>query len=326
MSASTLIRVLYPGIIILTLAVCPGPTRAATATATVMDTASPTVPGNLRTMVSPFASEIAISWDASTDDVAVTGYRVFRDDAMLTAVTSTTFTDRSVSENTIYRYSIQAFDAAGNAASSETLAVNSSPIADTNAPGQPTNIRDVVLTNAQAGIAWDPPAGKDGIVGYNVYRNTTLLATTIMASYTDDSVTAGSAYTYTVVTVDRYGNYAVSEPFELIIPPLTDKTAVISWRDPNRNEDGSCNPGIEHVRLYYGDASGDYSRDEDINLAIEQAWCTQEGYSDTCNKSVLSCKYRTAELGANTWYMAFTAQDRLGLTSSLSKEIVVQIK
>jgi chitodextrinase len=63
------------------------------------------------------AGEIDLSWSASSDNVAVTGYIIFRDGAELTTVagTKTTFQDTTVAAATGYVYTVQAIDAAGNA-------------------------------------------------------------------------------------------------------------------------------------------------------------------------------------------------------------------
>jgi chitodextrinase len=62
-------------------------------------------------------SEIDLSWLASSDNVAVTGYVIYRDGAKLTTVsgTTTTFRDTGLASSTSYLYTVQATDAAGNA-------------------------------------------------------------------------------------------------------------------------------------------------------------------------------------------------------------------
>src|SRR5262249_16932374 len=82
------------------------------ATTTYPDVAAPTVPNLWSSGVT--STSITITWDASTDDVAVAGYYLFRDDAMLTSTTSTAFTDVGLSPSTTYSYSVAAFDASGN--------------------------------------------------------------------------------------------------------------------------------------------------------------------------------------------------------------------
>ena len=57
---------------------------------------------------------MTLSWSASTDDVAVVHYRVWRDGAAVATVNSTSWTDLSVASGTAYTYFVTASDAAGN--------------------------------------------------------------------------------------------------------------------------------------------------------------------------------------------------------------------
>ncbi|MEV4110518.1 glycosyl hydrolase family 18 protein [Nonomuraea sp. NPDC049695] len=77
------------------------------------DTTAPSVPGNLRsTGVS--SNSVSLTWDASTDNVAVTGYEIYRGGTLITTVTGTTHTDTGLSAGTAYTYTVRARDAAGN--------------------------------------------------------------------------------------------------------------------------------------------------------------------------------------------------------------------
>jgi chitodextrinase len=77
------------------------------------DTTAPSAPSNLtgQPVSGPGAS---LSWAASSDNIGVTGYRVFRNGAQLTSVSGTGFTDTSVAAGTTYSYYVVAYDAAGN--------------------------------------------------------------------------------------------------------------------------------------------------------------------------------------------------------------------
>ncbi|UBU15947.1 glycosyl hydrolase family 18 protein [Nonomuraea gerenzanensis] len=77
------------------------------------DTTAPTVPGNLRsTGVSN--NSVSLAWDASSDNVAVTGYEIYRGGTLVTTVTGTSHTDTGLAANTAYSYTVRARDAAGN--------------------------------------------------------------------------------------------------------------------------------------------------------------------------------------------------------------------
>ncbi len=73
---------------------------------------------------------IRVTWSAASDNVGVTGYRIFRDGSQIATVTATTYDDSGLTPSTTYRYEVAAFDAAGN------LSARSTPVsASTHAAG-----------------------------------------------------------------------------------------------------------------------------------------------------------------------------------------------
>ena len=88
-------------------------TAVDTATLVVGDTVAPTVPGT-PVALSATKSSISLVWAASSDDVGVSGYDVFRDGVLIASVTSARYTDNSTLAKTPYRYTVTARDAAGN--------------------------------------------------------------------------------------------------------------------------------------------------------------------------------------------------------------------
>ena len=85
------------------------------------DTAPPSVPGTLgATAVG--GSRVDLSWSASTDDVGVAGYRVFRDGAQIATSATTTYSDRTVQPGTAYLYTVAAYDGAQNTSGHSTAA------------------------------------------------------------------------------------------------------------------------------------------------------------------------------------------------------------
>lgn len=87
------------------------------------DTQAPTAPANLA------ASNIAqtsltLSWTASTDNVGVTGYDVYKNGALLASTTSTSYSVTGLTAATSYSFYVKAKDAAGNiSAASSTVNV-----------------------------------------------------------------------------------------------------------------------------------------------------------------------------------------------------------
>ncbi|MFC1410200.1 cellulase family glycosylhydrolase [Streptacidiphilus sp. N1-12] len=82
------------------------------------DTTPPTAPTAL-TVTGTTASTATLSWTASTDNTAVTGYQVYRAGSQVGSTTgATTFTDTGLSAGTGYSYTVRAVDAAGNVSAS----------------------------------------------------------------------------------------------------------------------------------------------------------------------------------------------------------------
>lgn len=98
----------------------PGNNSATVITQAVPDTTSPTQPVNL-TAIPVNSTRITLAWDPSTDDVAVTGYRVERcqsagcmNFAFLASVAGTSYNDYPLTTGTSYTYRVLAEDAALN--------------------------------------------------------------------------------------------------------------------------------------------------------------------------------------------------------------------
>jgi fibronectin type 3 domain-containing protein len=79
------------------------------------DTNAPTAPTNL-VATAPGASQVDLGWTAATDNIAVTGYRIYRDGVQIGSVPATalTYRDTTVAASTTFAYATTAVDAAGN--------------------------------------------------------------------------------------------------------------------------------------------------------------------------------------------------------------------
>lgn len=84
------------------------------------DATSPTAPKITAANVIS-SSQINLSWAASTDNVGVAGYTVFRDGVKIATVTGTTYSDTGLAPSTIYTYNVSAYDAAGNNSSKSAV-------------------------------------------------------------------------------------------------------------------------------------------------------------------------------------------------------------
>jgi chitinase len=94
------------------------------------DTTAPSVPGGLR-VTGTTSSSVSLAWNASTDNVGVTGYDVYRGSTLATSATGTSATVGGLSPSTTYSFTVRARDAAGNTSAA------SSPVSATTQAGPP---------------------------------------------------------------------------------------------------------------------------------------------------------------------------------------------
>ncbi|WP_405059251.1 cellulose binding domain-containing protein [Kribbella sp. NBC_01505] len=77
------------------------------------DTSAPTAPGNVR-VTGTSTSTVSLAWNASTDNIGVTGYDVYSGSAVLITTDGTTGTVGGLNPGTTYTFAVRARDAAGN--------------------------------------------------------------------------------------------------------------------------------------------------------------------------------------------------------------------
>lgn len=182
------------------------------------DTAAPTAPANVTAV--PNDGTPQVTWNASTDNVAVTSYSVYRDttagfapsaaNQVASGLTTTSFTDNAGLVGTYY-YKVVALDGAGNV--SPASAAGSVTLADTAAPSIPASVT-ASLSGQTATVSWAAATDNVGVTGYQVYRSATsgftpdassLVTSTPGTSITDTVPGLGTFY-YKVIAVDAAGN------------------------------------------------------------------------------------------------------------------------
>ena len=99
-------------------------------TAGTPDTTPPTPPTNLAA-TNPTATTLPLTWSASTDNVAVTGYDIYLNGSKLTTATATSYTFSNLTCGTTYTLGVDAFDAAGNVSSRSTITATTAGCAPT---------------------------------------------------------------------------------------------------------------------------------------------------------------------------------------------------
>ncbi|HEV7205806.1 MAG TPA: DNRLRE domain-containing protein [Jatrophihabitans sp.] len=187
------------------------------------DTVPPTAPTTV-TATAVTTGRIDVSWSGATDNVGVTGYRVFRDGTQVTDQTGTTFSDRTVAPASTYTYTVVAVDSAGNTSPPSAPATASTTGApDGTAPSTPGSLTATAPSSSQVNLTWTASTDNVGVVGYNVYRDGVALPGAPAdgsppTAFTDDTAAPGSSYQYQVSAVDAAGNESAKASVTVATP------------------------------------------------------------------------------------------------------------
>jgi fibronectin type 3 domain-containing protein len=222
------------------------------------DNTPPTAPDLAATVNT--TAKITLNWSGATDNVGVTGYRVFRNGVQIAELSGTSYADTTVSPNTTYSYTVVALDAAGNISPPSTPAAASTTGApDGTPPSKPGNLSAAAASSSQVNLTWSASTDNIGVVGYNVYRNGTLLPGPTQPdpnpprTYSDDTASPGTTYTYEVSAVDAAGNESTKANASVTTPdasgaltfgPTDDAT--VDSSQPTINLGGSSRVAVDN--------------------------------------------------------------------------------
>ena len=210
-------------------------TSAATDAVAAAEPAEPPAkPRNLSATASH--DSVTLTWDDPGDD-SITGYVVLRripgvdPDGQFselvadTGSAATTYTDDTVAASTTYTYRIKAINGAGTSERSRWIHIDipAAPV-----PDKPTGL-SATAAHDSVTLTWNDP-GDDSITGYVVLRRNRdddpkghfdeLVADTgtAAATYTDDTVAAGTSYTYRIKAINEHGTSERSRWFHIDTP------------------------------------------------------------------------------------------------------------
>lgn len=175
------------------------------------DTTPPSAPTNLSVSAASY-NKANLSWTASSDNVGVAGYYVVRNGVTIAQLGNvTSYSDTNVNASTSYNYNVMAYDAAGNVSSqSNTSSITTPPAPDSTPPSQPTNLVGSAISSTQINLSWTASTDNVGVTGYDIYRNSTKIATVSTTTYGDSGLSASTTYSYYVVARDGAGNVSTS--------------------------------------------------------------------------------------------------------------------
>src|SRR5205807_138056 len=117
------------------------------------DTTPPTAPTGV-TKTGASATSISIPWNASTDNVGVAGYGVYKNGSSVATTSATAYTASGLTCGTSYTLAVDAFDAAGNHSAKASVSASTSACPDTQAPTTPTGLSVGGATQTSVSLSW----------------------------------------------------------------------------------------------------------------------------------------------------------------------------
>lgn len=163
----------------------------------------PTKPENLE-IISISHRTATLMWTASTDDVAVVGYRVYLNASPMGTVAETTYDFTGLSVSTYYTARVVALDAAHNESEAGSCVFRT--LIDDTAPDKPTELRAFNVSSEAATLLWKRPDDDVGVVKYEIFKNDDMIDESDDAGYIAKGLTPRTPYRFAVRALDAAGN------------------------------------------------------------------------------------------------------------------------
>lgn len=281
----------------ITIKVLTVDTDTASVQITVPDRTAPTTPGSLS--ATPSLTSAALSWTASSDNVAVTGYTVWRDSTKVAtlAATARSYTATRLVPNGSYLFSVRAIDAAANASAAASVTVTTP--ADTAAPAKPVPVVSS-LTATGYRVSWPVPVDNVGTASYRVNHSSWAASKTQTTSYVIlTGLAPQTAYTFEVCASDGAGNLSECATVSTTTP--SDTTAPSAPRTAS----GGVVISGRNITLKWTSAT------DNVGVSGYQITRTATGQA-TVTYTTPSLTYSDVAPAAGTWSYSIKALDVAG--------------
>ena len=216
----------------------------------LVDKEPPTTPTNL-TVSEVTDTKASLTWEASLDDVGVTGYYVYVNGEKVMTTSSTEYRLESLSPQTVYNVNVTAVDGERQE-SGHSESVSITTLEDITPPDKIEEFYIVDKTASKVTLKWGEAKDNIKVAGYKIYRDDKMIVDLPEEDgqeriYLDCDVEAGELYQYQISAYDISGNEGekssflkakVREPRILSISPSENSVIngqqrdfVVSWVD-----------------------------------------------------------------------------------------------
>ena len=159
-------------------------------------------------------------WVPVNDAYGISAYEVYESGKMMARVTNPFLALRSLTPRTTYKLRVRAVDQAGNLSDFSSEVVRQTNV-DQQVPSTPRGLRVTRMLPAttQLELAWERASDNDSVVSYQLYRNGTVVLSTVQTTALVSVNALGQTASYAVRAVDAAGNLSVvSKDVQAMIP------------------------------------------------------------------------------------------------------------
>jgi len=150
-----------------------------------------------------------LSWTVATDNIAVTGYEVYRNSVLIgTTTTATTFNVTGLIASTPYTFNVKSKDAAGNL-SVNSNTVNVTTLAPDTTPPSPPTLSICGTTSTSTILSWSGATDNIAVTGYDIYQGATLITSVASSPLTITGLIPLTVYSFKVRAKDAANNISV---------------------------------------------------------------------------------------------------------------------
>ncbi len=247
-------------------------------------------------------TSVSLNWNASSDNVGVMGYEVYRNGKKIYTTSACSFTDSGLDPETTYIYEIYAFDECRNySAASAAVAATTKP--DTEAPSTPQDLNVKSRTGSSVTITWSPSQDNVKTEGYIIYCDDQEIGRISgNTTYHHNGLQAGQSYCYQVSAYDGAGNESVLSPGVSGAPVMP---SIESVSPKDYSEIGGTSQQISVIFTNTGNSTGnkvqfEYKKSGEDDTAYQDilGYMAGQQYYFT-NKLIAKCNWDLTGLNGN---------------------------
>jgi len=248
------------------------------------------------------ATSVTLDWSGVDNPGDITGYKVYKDGALIGSPTSTTFTANDLTPETTYNFKVEAVNAAGLPTIDGPTATVTTDVSTATAPtwGGVAALQASLLTSRGVVLAWPAATDAVGVTQYRVYENGHLIDTVSGAvySYYANDLQPGTAYTFKVEAGNDSSLWSADGPEVTLTTPQTPAGDFV------KGADVSTLPAIEDAGGKYYDAGTQRDllailKDHGVNYVRLRIWndpVQAGGYNDKAHTVAMAKRAKDAGL------------------------------